>query len=510
MSKTHEDDRLLSINSTVQGIGLLLTTAALFGLYGYLYRVWGREVFGIWALISALGIATQLAGSGVARAVTYYVATSRVSGTSLSTLYSSGRLLAFSTTALVAAPLWAAKSVIVELLVAEEFTQTATSAFHYGILAYAVGSISSTPQAILEGLEKVALRVVISFPPLAVFVALSIAWAKTDGVEAVAFALLVQNCIRHVLLVTAAKIVAPTIALADLMDGARFAGRMVRYAIHVQAAGVMAAAFEPLAKFALSAMSGVTLVADFDLGGKLISKLRDVVVTALGSSIPTLTRLKDDIVAYRSTLSKVTARLVVSITLGASFLSIFSSPIFHAWLGSSGRHAETLFLFLVPAWTISAIASPLYWSNLANGQLRPNTLSHCIQGVVLLIGASWQYATQQQGGTVVGFCVGLVSGALLLFFMSRKTRPEEAGTIYGCNVIIFGGVASTIAVASVAARLLTQHHTNVVAAIGAIVLATWTMFALFGPLSLLASLRSREIFTPTSTTGDNTDVQTFK
>jgi O-antigen/teichoic acid export membrane protein len=173
----------------------------------------------------------------------------------------------------------------------------------------------------------------------------------------------------------------------------RITKEVLGYGSRIQGLNVASFVFDPITKFTLSAVAGVTVLGVYELASRTVLQLRSLVITPAQNLVPVYAAIPEDdsnrlTVAYNSTFSTLIAistPLMGALVLGSPVISYF-------WLGRFELDFTLALIALSIAWLVNIYSVPSYMLGIARGSLRWNVIAAIIMAactpVALILSAT--------------------------------------------------------------------------------------------------------------------------
>ena len=311
----------------------------------------GTERFGLWAFSTMIVNALNLVDLGLKNSLVYHVARLRDDHGAVRQHFTAALkmyLLLSSTIAFVM--LLFHKAIIQGLLqVPSHLFEEAQFLFVVTVIALSVRLIAIPYQAVLEGLQELALSQSVFFVWLLIYSAtVLIALVAWPGIYGLGLALFVSNLFIVLGFYGVAKWHLPFLYLVPTRMNAGGLGSMLKYGLGIQVAAAAIALREPMCKIVLARTYDLSTVAAFEVAYRLCIQLASVMTAPLLGVLGVsalLSRQHDDLMRI---LRPLLVYGVIVLPPAVMFAYTFSKPLFNLWLGQKGNEAADLFpgLFL--------------------------------------------------------------------------------------------------------------------------------------------------------------------
>lgn len=429
---------------------VLVQTASVFLVYGYLLRAFGERLFGVWVVIASFGVATQLSAGGAEQAAVHYIAATaeKDDGKALRRYYDAARVIALTVGAGLTVVLATVGVWILKYAVPQEFLSRAREAFYYALLSFFIGGLAAVSSGTLDGAHRIDLRAGLASACVVLYSAVCVYLAHKYGLVGAALALLFHSSLRLVVFTVAVRCVLTQIRIMPnilaCLDEVR---SMIRYALGAQVSSVFVLLFDPLAKLLLSASAGPEAATVLEIPNKLVSKVRELLVAGYSVIVPRIAAMQGAGNSGQHHLRRSSVIFLAVIIASFGALPAVGQAIIRYWTGQSGTSYYVVMMTLLPGAFVNTVTSPLYFENLAKGRLRPNILAHAAHTVVLVL--LWAIGmTGDAQGMALAVTLSLSVGAIVLAsaawmsgsggYLAASARDLVPFTV----LVLLGGAAS--------------------------------------------------------------------
>ncbi|MEI8699542.1 polysaccharide biosynthesis C-terminal domain-containing protein [Mesorhizobium sp. ISC15] len=216
------------------------------------------------------------------------------------------------------------------------------------------------------------------------------------------------------------------------------------YALRLNATGVAALMFEPLAKFAINGAEGPALVALYELASRLIVQIRGMVISAAAPIVPAFAALPGpDAPQFRKMLTKG-VKIVSVASVGVCVLTFLAAPIVSIIvLGFVSKKMLYLNAALNMSWSIQMNCLPFYMAGQAFGILRWNFISHAFIAVSVATCALLLVPSFGLTAAVAAIVVGLL-GSLFPSLLGNAYSMRALDILHSLRWWIVGSTVTTL------------------------------------------------------------------
>jgi O-antigen/teichoic acid export membrane protein len=407
----------------------LIVTACLFLAYRLVIAHAGLERFGVWSLLlagTALARVGDISGGG---ALARFLAAAERRGDSCHSrdLVHTVILTSLALNAALGLAVWIAAPSALQLFVAPEYLAEAHTLVPYVIASMVLGALAVTVTSGIDGAQRADRRALVVAVASLVFLVACALLVPHHGVVGFGAAQVLQQ---------ATMLLLGWLALRRHVSGLGWFPHRWRlaaftettsYALKLNAIGVMALMFEPLAKFAFNHAGGPGSVALYELASRLITQLRGLVIAAATPLVPAFAaRPNPGDAAFQQMLGKATRGAILAAD-GTTFLTLVAAPLMSlAVIGTLSSDLLTLTAALTAGWSINIIVVPIYLAGQAFDLQRWNFASHTVIAIFVLIGIFVLAPVFGAIGLIATIVLGLIASMLTVLF----------GNSYAMNIMI--------------------------------------------------------------------------
>ena len=403
-------------------MGLALTPLLLGGL--------GKEVYGVWVVVDAVGRTVSLLDFGFGTSFVKHVAEYDARGdrAGVNAVFSAGLLFYTGVALLLAsAALLAVEPLLTIFSIPEALRPEARMALRIAIAASGCANFMAVHQSIINGLQRMeitnAIMVGIS---LAFLVGCVIVVQGGYGVTGIAVSQLVTQVIGIAASMHFARRVEPSLRFS--VEGIRQKGRHLFYfGLNVHLSNVAAIVNANFDKFLLSRWLGATQVAYYDVGTRAPATARSFAMVMLATLTPAASEVEtrhgpEGFYALYERASRYVALVAFPLFIG---VAVASRPLIEAWIGTGYEAAISVLAILCVGYLCSSFAGAV--SPFAQGmgwpqcQRNAETLSLAVN-VVASAGLLLQFGFL---GAPIGTSIAMtVASAYYLYsFHQKLDRP---------------------------------------------------------------------------------------
>lgn len=411
---------------------VICSTLILFALYKLVVRDLGLGDLGIWSLVIATTSLMRLADSGASAGLGRFVAISRENrDITLTRSYIDTAILTSAALySLFAVVLyWPARyglSVAISDAIALE---KARNLLPYAFLSFVLSNITASIVGGLVGLQRSDLKSAVMI--IGAIIQLIASWALIPkwNLIGLAEAQIVQNLfgiLIGVILLNYALYERVAIFLPHNWTARGFKD-LIGFGLKIQITGLVVAAYDPLAKFLLSAFGGLEATGLFEIANRMTYQTRTVVAAPGQVLVPAFALLGETSTQRLSALYRQSIALIsivgVPAMIGVGICSPLASIVF---LGSVNNQFVTFTALLSLAWCVNVLSVPAYFLGVGTGRVRWNILGNVVitgGAVILSIGLG---SVAGATGVATAITCSQIAGSLFIILMNcrdKKLRP---------------------------------------------------------------------------------------
>lgn len=380
--------RQILLNALSSTVVVVVNAGVLFFLYRFLLHSIGVERLGVWSLVLATTSPVTLANQGFCTSIVKFVAkyVAQEQAASVSRLVQTALLATGLFLGIVVFALYPVGRWILGYLVPPTHLQEATATLPYALFSLWLNLLGNVAQAGLIGHELIMQRNLVVVLGFVSYLLLSLVLVPHLGLLGLAFAQTTQAAMLLLLLWLLLRRQVPSLALVPHQWDRSLFREMFGYGVHFQLITASQALREPITKALLAKFGGLAYTGFYDMAGRWIVTIRELIVQANQVLVPTVSGLAERNPKLLPELYQQSYRVLLFVSLPVfSFLMIVSPAVSQIWIG----HYEELFvkfsLLLAAGWLFSTLSNPAYVIYLGTGELRWVTIG-CLVTLALNLG----------------------------------------------------------------------------------------------------------------------------
>ena len=442
--------RRLFINAGMSVVQVLALSVLLWLLYRFLLRTVGIEMLGVWSLTLAAAVAARAGDLGFSASVVKYVAAHLARGDEIraalvveTAAISAGALTALIS--LVAYPLL--KWGLARLLKADALI-AAEQLLPYALAYLCLSSVAGVFQSALDGCQRIAARSLLVITGEAFHLTLCYWLVTSHGLIGLGYARVTQTAIFLAINWVLLQRVLTKLAWLPLRWRLEAFREMMVYGLNAQIVWLVSLLHDPLTKSLLTTFGGTALVGYYEMASRLVSQLRTAIIAANQALVPVIAGLQEDNSKAAQKFYLESYRLLFYFGIPMFAGLIIALPVVsELWIG----HYESRFVvcgtLLAVGWLGNLLSAPAYFMNLGIGDLRWNTASHLVLGV-LNLALGWSLGKLFGGfGVAAASALALIaSGVVVVAAYHRKWDLPALNLLPTKSLqLIISGIAGVLA-----------------------------------------------------------------
>lgn len=416
--------RRVFINAAMSVIQILAMSVLLWLLYGFLLRAIGVEMLGVWSLTLAAAVAARAGDLGFSSSVVKYVAAHLARGDQqrAARTVETAALSAGALTGLISlAALPVLKWLLARLLTGESLV-AAESLLPFALAYLCLSSIAGVFQAGFDGCQQMAARSLLVIAGEFAHLVLCYWLVPRHGLLGLAYARLTQTAVFLAINWLALKKFLPELGWLPIRWRLEAFREMMVYGLNAQIVWLVSLLHDPLTKSLLVTFGGTALVGYYEMASRLVSQLRTAIIAANQSLVPVIAGLHESQPDETHRFYRESYRLLFFFGIPLfALLGAVLPVVSELWIGHYEKQFVLCAALLLAGWLGNLLSAPAYFVNLGTGELRWNTISHLVLGV-LNLALGWLLGKIFGGyGVAAASALALiVSGATVIAAYHRK------------------------------------------------------------------------------------------
>ncbi|MEK7834185.1 MAG: oligosaccharide flippase family protein, partial [Acidobacteriota bacterium] len=231
------------------------------------------------------------------------------------------------------------------------------------------------------------------------------------GLMGLAYARLTQTAIFLAINWAALKRFLPKLGWLPIRWRLEAFREMMVYGLNAQIVWLVSLLHDPLTKTLLVTFGGTALVGYYEMASRLVSQLRTAIIAANQSLVPVIAGLHEEQPDATNRLYRESYRLLFFFGVPSFALLGAALPVVsELWIGHYENRFVLCAALLSVGWLGNLLSAPAYFVNLGIGELRWNTISHLVLGV-LNLALGWLLGKAFGGfGVAAASALALIAG----------------------------------------------------------------------------------------------------
>lgn len=408
------NDRQILINAVISSLQVVVSGVILFVLYRFLYMSIGVELLGVWSVVLAASSLTHIANLGLSSSTVKFVAKylardqpQIASGIIQTSAITVGLIIG----ALLVGILPFA-SYLLSLILKGVNVDIALSVLPYSLLSVWIALIAYVFLGSLDGLQRVDFRNYIIMGAGILNAILCFLLVPHFGLQGVAYAQVAQSIFTLTIGWLILKIKLKSLPIVPYQWNIKLFKEMIVYGINFQVLSIVQILCDPITKAFLVKFGGLDITGFYEMANRMVLQIRALLVNAIQVIVPRIAHLQEKDPEHIRRLYKNSCRLLLYIIIPIFSVVISVSPLISiVWLGHFEKTFVVITLMLSIGWFLNMINAPAYFSYLGTGDLKWNTASHIVIGLLNVI-LSFSLGYYWGGiGVVLAWVLSLVVGS---------------------------------------------------------------------------------------------------
>ncbi|MGH9799330.1 MAG: lipopolysaccharide biosynthesis protein, partial [Blastocatellia bacterium] len=322
----------------------------------------------------------------------------------------------------------------------------------YALGYLCLSSVAGVFQSALDGCQRIAVRSLLIIVGEAVHLALCYWLVTRHGLVGLAYARLLQTAIFLAVSWVTLKRFLPKLAWLPIRWRLEAFREMMVYGLNAQAVWLVSLLHDPLTKSLLVTFGGTALVGYYEMASRLVSQLRTAIIAANQSLVPVIAGLHEEQPGATARFYRESYRLLFFFGVPLFALLTVSLPIVsELWIGKYESRFVICGALLAAGWFGNLLSAPAYFVNLGTGDLRWNTASHLVLGV-LNLALGWTLGKMFGGfGVAAASAVALIAGGATVIAAyhrkwnvpMRELLPPQSLQLITCGIVgLLAGAAT--------------------------------------------------------------------
>ena len=370
------------------GILILTITASLsqFVVYRYIFQSLGKEQMGLWSIVVASTSLGLISNFGLSNGLIRYVAqfNGKKDDASINSYIATANavnlLFSLPIIALLYFPSKYYGASVLTTLQFESFSKI----LPWSLLSIYLNNLSSSYICLLDGFQSFFTRSIIQSIGFIVFGIFAIILASYSGLLGISLALCIQSIFVFIcsLFIVNKRKYLPFV-FPVYFESKAFKS-LIGYGVKFQLITILVFLFDPIIKFCLTKLFGLSVTGVYELANKVLIQFRNIVVNLNQVITPAVASISDkrEINLYLQTSFKSNYWKAVNISIFALCCMPLASYFF---TGTIDLLYFNAYIFLSFGWLANIVCSPFYYSFLGIDKLFYPIIEHCLHALVPIV-----------------------------------------------------------------------------------------------------------------------------
>jgi O-antigen/teichoic acid export membrane protein len=434
-------------NVTANIAQILISALVLFVIYGYVSRILGVALLGVWSVVLATASATRLADLGLSAGVTRFIS-------KYSALNQNAKAAEIMETALVsiAVILGLILLIIYPILVTlvkyvfnTVDSEEALKILPYALLSVWLAMIVSVMQNGLDGCHliiKKAVIIVIGQIALLIFV---LGLVQKQELVGLAVAQIAQGVLMIILCWGQLRKKLTSLPMIPYKINKSCLKEIFNFGVQVQVGNLSIVLIEPLTKVMIAKYGSSEAAGLFEIANQIVLRVRTVFGAANQTLVPLVAHYSVSKSEILKNLYTKNLRLIVVPSIFC-YLILDNSNwlISNIFLSKPSQEFNLMLELMIICWFINTLAGPAYVFNLGIGSVKHNTIGYLIIGLINLILGACLGIYFGGMGVIIAYSIAICTGSLYILLNYHHRHCISINKIIKENLIL--GVISILIV----------------------------------------------------------------
>ena len=402
---------------------MLLGTGVMLVLYRYITGTLGVALLGVWSVVLAAASASRLANMGVGSGMTRFVAKYRALNdmrTAAIMVETSAVTLSVVLGVMLPILYFPVKIVLAHVFSGQYLTE-ARVLLPYALVSLWLGDVAGVFESALDGMQRMELRAGIVVTGQVLKLGLAIWLMPTHGLIGLAEAQVAQGVYQLLAGWILLRSLLPTLRRLPLRWSCVAFRELIGYGANLQLASLFMMLMDPLTKAFMAKYGSATAAGYFEMANQLALKVRALIVTANQAIVPKVTEIGTMDPSRIANLYRFNMSALVFVTLPiTAILIVCSGGASWVLVGEYRLQLVHLIEIFAVAWGFNTFTGPAYFINMGTGQVRWNTISHVLMGILNVLLCWVLGARFAAEGVVFSYAIALVVPSALLIAVFSK------------------------------------------------------------------------------------------
>lgn len=360
-----------------------------FFVYRNVFSALGAEMIGVWSIVVSLSSVAGVAYLGVQVGLTKFVPLYITPENEhlLPRLFVTSLAIVTVLYGFLIGIIYLFSDRIFALAVSKEYRVLLNSILPYVMGAFFLNAVGSLISSVFDGLQRTAVRAGLTVISFLLFAVVLNYWIPLYGVRGLALAQLTQSLFYFCAAILALLWVCKPMRKYRWKWDSHLFKEVAGFSVQLQLASILILFFEPLTNLFLANLGGIGSVGYYEMGNRLISQIRGLLVQANQVLVPVLSKVVEfDREKFREIYGRVSVFNIEITSLVFFFLVASSGYISILWIGAYSKSFVTAFNVLCLGVYVNLVSTPAYFAATSQGKLMILIISHAlISGINLFL-----------------------------------------------------------------------------------------------------------------------------
>lgn len=416
-------------NIIYAALQIIVSGISLFVLYKILLIEIGIELIGIWSIVMAFSAFLRTGDFGFAGSIVKFVSENvtkgkveKVNDIVKTSITSVSVILGF-----LLVIFYLIIPFFLPHFISEKYITQAFDLLPYSIISVWFAVLSTLIIFVFDGLNRVDIRSSFLLIFNLILVGLSIIFVYKFGFIGLGYAQVLHAFLQ---LIIAWFLVRKHLKINSILPFSwnyKLFKEMLSYSVNLQMSSLMSMMLEPVSKLLLGYFGTMSSVGYFEMANRLVMQIRNVVINANQAVVPMISKAHTENESLKKTYS-ITLKILFLVSLCFySITAILTSFISELWIGHYEKDFVYFTYIILFSLAINTISGAAYFTNMATGDVKYNTISQIIIAVVnVVLGIILGYMYKDYG-IVLAYGISITIGSLWVIynFRSRLITKEN-------------------------------------------------------------------------------------
>jgi O-antigen/teichoic acid export membrane protein len=396
-----------------------------FILYKVIIEALGIKMLGAWSIVLAATSITQMSDFGISGGVTKFVAkylaiNQPQKACQVVTTAAFSLACIVGLTYIIFYPIL---QIIISALVDKEIVPIVATLLPYAVISFYINIIGSAFQSGLDGCNKISTRRKITTCCNLLYFALSIFFVHNYGIIGLAYSQIIQSLCVNFLCGFYLKKEMKIMSFSPVNWKKEIFLEIFSYGTKFQVISILVILSDPMIKFLLSKYGGLASVGYYEVAGKIVLKVRALIVNVNQVMIPLYAKFIELDCSQIVKTYNVNLRCMLFTSYIIFPFLVIIAPILSIYFFSTvAPDFIIFFILIVIAHFSNIIVLPAYFANLGIGRLNENLYSH-LTSSVSCVALGLILGTLMGGyGVALSYLISTCLGSITLLYLFHKSN----------------------------------------------------------------------------------------